>query len=136
MSDEMDGSSGFSPFLWYKLGQSSARASEDMGELAALVQRGFAPPQVVVDRDRAIAEVYRLDNELRVANESIQRLNDHSAKVEALLAARNGEIAELRARNGALQRDIDIAVKAYHDSATEYDELVKRVVAHSRKENP
>jgi hypothetical protein len=131
-----DDCSGFGALLWYQLGQSSVKATQDSRELAALIQRGFAPPQVDVDRNNAIAETYRLDNELRQANGVIQQWMDHSATLEATLSARDAELAGLRAKNAALQRDLDIAVKAYHDSAAEYAALVKRVLDHTRTDKP
>jgi hypothetical protein len=128
------GSSGSDAYFWYRRGKSAARASQDMAELAALVQRGFRPPQVVVDRDNAIAEAYRLGGELQKANAVIQRWMDYGTQLEATLSARDAEVAELRTKNAALQRDLDIAVNAYRDSAAEHTALVKRVLDYTRKE--
>jgi hypothetical protein len=134
MFGETDDDTGFSPFVWYKLGQSSARSSQVTAETTALVKRGFAPPQIVTDLDNAISEVHRVDNELRLANDVIQQWMDHSARLEAKISSRNAELAELRAKNAALQRDLDIAVSAYQDSATEHAALVKRVLDYTRRD--
>ena len=131
-----DDCSGYGALLWYQLGQSSVRASQDSQELVALIQRGFRPPQVVVDRDNAIAEAYRLDNELQKVNGVIQQWMDHSTQLETALSARDAELAALRAKNAALQRDLDIAVQAYQDSAAEHAALVKRVLDYMRKDKP
>jgi hypothetical protein len=134
MFGESDDDTGFSPFLWYKLGQSSADSSRIMDETAALVKRGFAPPQVVTDRNNAIAKARRLDNELRKANGAIQQWMDYSTQLETALSAKDTELAELRAKNAALQRDLEIAVTAYRDSAAEHAALVKRVLDYTRKD--
>jgi|HubBroStandDraft_1064217.scaffolds.fasta_scaffold00088_14 hypothetical protein len=127
-------SGGSNAYFWYRRGKSAARASQDMAELAAFVQRGFRPPQVVVDRDTAIAETYRLDDELRKANGVIQQWMDYCTQLETALSTTDAELAELRTKNAGLKRDLDIAVQAYQESATEHAALVKRVLDYTRKD--
>ncbi len=126
MLGEDDDRGGFSPFLWYKLGQSSAEASQLMDQTADLVRRGFRPPQVVIDRDNAVAEAWRLYEELNKANQYIRSWMRCSDELATTVAARDTEIVQLKAQITAVQERLDLAMKCYGSvSADSTDYLAK-----------
>ena len=121
MSDIDDGGA-FSPYLWYKLGQSSAEDGRLADEVADLVKRGFRPPAHVVQLDNALVEIHRLSSELDKANENILKWIAHSDRQKAGLEQRDRQIVDLRSKLATLQAECDITKRLWGDAAAEATE--------------
>lgn len=126
-------SEGFSPFLWYKLGQSSAEHSRLLDETADLVKRGFGPSAHAVELANAYAEISRLSLELDKANENIRKWSAHSDRVRAESTRKDAEIRRLGSLLDQREAELKAADERTSLLGAELQEIIDRQSAQLRE---